>query len=139
MQVQTGTKTSNKRKKEFNIGDKVMWSSQANGYRTDKRGTIVAVLAPNRNYRYLRNMAKSFYESILRPQGYTRDQARTFIDAAKYTDAWVNFFKKQYQLKFNPREGMYRETYHYLVAVPGVGEDGKPFLYHPATPSLTKV
>jgi len=124
----TGIK-KNKLKKEHNLGDTISWTSQANGNITSKMGRIVAVLSPNTKYRYLNNLPNTFYETVLREQGFTRDSARAYIKKLHYNDNWIYRFKQVYRLKFDPREGMNRDTYHYLVEV--VDDKGNKYLYHP--------
>jgi hypothetical protein len=126
MQKATGTKKSTKNRC---LGDTVSWTSHANGNITSKIGRIVAIMRPGVNYVGFGSLANSFYENILMEQGYTRDQAREKIRQTKSLTSWAKLIKKVYNLKFNPLEGMRRDTYHYLVEVNGDG--GKPYLYHP--------
>lgn len=128
MQLAKNTKGTKKAKKLYNLGDTVSWASHANGHVTAKTGKIVAVMAPNINYRKLNGLSKTFYEMVLREQGYTRDNARKYIGKPHYTDHWVRKIKNVFGLKFNPKEGMRRDTYHYLVEVE---TKGKAYLYHP--------
>lgn len=135
MTVQTVTAKTNKKvvRKTRNLGDTVSWTSHANGQFTTKMGKIVAILRPDVNYRYFSNVSKALLEEILREQGFSRKEARERVN--KYGNHyWIREFREKYQLKFNPREGMLRDSYHYLVEVDNDG--GKPYLYHPATHSL---
>lgn len=140
MQVQTNSGQTKKVKKEFNLGDQVQWRSHANGCERTKIGKIVAVMSPDVNYRHFQNLPQSLYVKQLRQLGHTRDEARSQVGRATYTNYWDRVFGQTYRLKFHPREGMRRKEYHYLVEVPApIGRGSTPRLYHPKTAQLEKV
>ena len=139
MQVQTGTKTSKKVKKEFNLGDTVTWASHANGWAKRKTGSVIAVMKPGVSYRHFSHLPKGLYEKVLRAAGWTRDGARDRIARLKYNDFYTGVFRGLYKLKFSSEEGMNRDTYHYLIEVdPDPGRGNIKRLYHPKTHLLEK-
>ena len=139
MQTQSNVMTKTvKPTKDFNLGETVTWKSHANGRVTSKMGTIVAVLKPEEQYRYLRGLPLNLYVGILcEKRGLTRKVARAAVERQGYYGWAVSILEEKYKMKFGVSEGMLRNEYHYLVAVDR--GDRKPYLYHPITSYLKPV
>lgn len=123
----------------FKVADVVEWDSQAGGQIKTKVGTVVAILKPNMNYEYFKNLPKRFFVEGLMTRDISRSEANELISRAErsYYDALAILAARAYKLKFNPIEGMRRSDYHYLVTVePGVGRGNVLRLYHPISSHL---
>jgi len=117
-----GVKTSIK------TGTTVKWTSVAGGIKKTKKGTVVSVLRKGVDYTGGYEIPNAFYVNILRNHGFTRDEARNYVNTATYYGL-EEVLGKQYKTRFRLMEGMQRDENHYLIEV--ADGERKPYLYHP--------
>ena len=116
--------------KQFKIGQKVRWTSQAGGSYTPKEGTIIASCRPNEMVK----LSQTTAVNILREVNPNVTVARAKKMAETFP-VW-HILSKKYRLKFDYGLNTAHEEPHYLVEV-DQGEGRKPHLYHPLTRNLT--
>jgi len=115
-------------KAQFKQGQVVQWTSQANGYTTEKKGTIIAVCRDEGIQLTQKTMIEILREG---------NPDLTIADARDKCRFGSHFYmlKDKYRLRFDFN---WRENPHYLVEV-DQGEGCKPHLYHPRTEALSAV